>query len=149
MPPSFNLQSVLDVRHSRVEAFEIELSKVIAMLHEAQALLRVLQDLEIELFDKLSAAQSGDMDLFEISVLRANILQADERVRRVEEEIVKLQRVVDAKRRELVDARQEEETLLILKRKRLDLYNAEQAQIEARHQDDLYIASAFRQRQQQ
>lgn len=148
MPPVFNLQSVLDVRHSRVEALEIELSKMMAMLNEAKSLLKLLEDLEMELFEKLAKAQDGEMDLFQISVLRANILQTDERMRHVEAEITRLERAVELKRQELVSARQEEETLQILKRKQMEVYIAEQAQIEARNQDDLYIASAFRQRRQ-
>jgi flagellar export protein FliJ len=149
MPPLFSLQSVLDVRHSRVEALEIELSRLLSMRNEAEALKKLLSDLEEELFDKLTAAQSGDLDMFQISVLRANILQTDERIQRVEVEIARLSRSVEAKRKELVEARQEEETLQILKRKQLEVYQAEQAQIETRNQDDLYIATAFRQRQQQ
>jgi flagellar export protein FliJ len=148
MPPTFNLQSVLDVRHTRVESLEIELSKLLALQQAAQALLASLQALQEELFEKLAAAQTGDLDLFQISVLRANILQTDERIQRVEQELGKLNRAVESKRLELIEAKQEEETLQILKRKRVEMYNVEQAQIEARSQDDLYIASAFRQRQQ-
>jgi flagellar export protein FliJ len=148
MPPAFNLQSVLDVRHSRVEALEIELSKLLALQNACQTLLDSLQKLEMDLFDRLDAVQSGDMDLIQINVLRANILQNEEHLKQVEEELRKLTRLVNGKRAELVSAKQEEETLQILKRKRIELYNAEQAQIEARVQDDIYIANAFRQRKQ-
>ena len=37
MPPKFSLQTVLDVRHSRVEALEIELGKLFARLRELEA----------------------------------------------------------------------------------------------------------------
>jgi flagellar biosynthesis chaperone FliJ len=52
----------------------------------------------------------------------------------------------DNKRKELIAARQDEETLQILKRKRIEIYNQEQAMIEARQQDEIYIAQAYRQR---
>jgi hypothetical protein len=48
----------------------------------------------------------------------------------------------------LVKAKQDEETLEILKKKRHEIYMAEQIQIEARAQDDIYIARAFRNQQQ-
>jgi flagellar biosynthesis chaperone FliJ len=47
-----------------------------------------------------------------------------------------------------VAAKQSEETLEILKRKRYEVYLAEQLQIESRAQDDIYIAQAFRNQQQ-
>jgi flagellar biosynthesis chaperone FliJ len=55
---------------------------------------------------------------------------------------------VEDKRAELVAAKQSEETLEILKRKRHEVYLAEQLQIESRAQDDIYIAQAFRNQQQ-
>ena len=149
MPPIFNLQSVLDVRHSRVEALEIEFGKMLALQQEAQKLFDALLAAQADLHEQLFAAQtSEDLDLVQISALRSNILQNDERIKRVAEELAKLNRLVDAKRQELVEAKQDEETLQILKRKRIDLFNAEEALKEARNQDDIYISQAFRQRQQ-
>jgi flagellar export protein FliJ len=148
MPPTFNLQSVLDVRHSRVEALEIELGKMIALQQEAQKIYEMLLAQQAELFERLEVAQSGELDLFQISVLHANVLQIDEQVKRVAEELAKINALVDAKRGEMVEAKQEEETLQILKRKRIEVFNAEQAIKEARTQDDIYIAQAFRARKE-
>lgn len=148
MPPTFNLQSVLDVRHSRVEALEIELGKMLALQQEVQRIYDLLLAQQAELFARLVEAQSGELDMFQISVLHANVLQNDEQVKRVAEELVKINSLVDAKRQELVEARQDEETLQILKRKRIEVFNAEQAIKEARTQDDIYIAQAFRARKE-
>ena len=146
MPPTFNLQSVLDVRHGRVEALEIDLSKLLSLQQEVQNILDTLLIQQTELFEQLLEAQSGELDLFKITVLRADVLQNDEQVKRVREELVRVKSMVEAKRLELIEAKQEEETLQILKRKRIELFNAEQAEKEARTQDDIYIAQAFRAR---
>ena len=148
MPPIFNLQSVLDVRHTRVEALEIEFGKMLALQQEAQKFFDTLLLAQADLHDQLAAAQIGELDLVQISALRSNILQNDERIKRVREELEKLNQMVDAKRSEMIEARQDEETLQILKRKRIDLFNAEEALRESRIQDDIYIAQAFRLRQQ-
>ena len=55
---------------------------------------------------------------------------------------------IENKRSQLVQAKQSEETLEILKRRRHEVYTAEQLQIEAQVQDDIYIARAFRNQQQ-
>jgi len=146
MPPTFSLQSVLDVRHSRVEALEIELSKMIALQQEAQRIYELLLAQQAGLFEQLAQAQSGDLDMFQVSALHNDLLQNDDQVKRVAEELAKINQLVEAKRQELVEARQGEETLQILKRKQIELFNAEQAVREARTQDDIYIAQAFRQR---
>jgi flagellar export protein FliJ len=146
MPPTFNLQSVLDVRHGRVEALEIDLSKLLSLQQEVQTILDNLLVQQTELFEQLLEAQSGELDLFKITVLRADVLQNDDQVKRVKDELVRVKSMVEAKRMELVEAKQEEETLQILKRKRIEIFNAEQAEKDARTQDDIYIAQAFRAR---
>jgi flagellar export protein FliJ len=148
MPPIFNLQSVLDVRHTRVEALEIEFGKMLALQQEAQKFFDALLLAQADLHDQLASAQTGELDLVQISALRSNILQNDERIKRIGEELEKLNQMVDAKRREMIEAKQDEETLQILKRKRIDLFNAEETLRESRTQDDIYIAQAFRLRQQ-
>ena len=63
-------------------------------------------------------------------------------------ELKKQAKEIEEKRTYLVQAKQSEETLEILKRKRHEIYTAEQIQIEAQVQDDIYIARAFRNQQQ-
>ncbi len=149
MPPAFNLQSVLDVRHSRVEALEIELGKLLALQLNAQNLLAELRSTQRTLMSELAGAQQGEIDLFAISVLRKNIQAIGERMDFVEEKLRQISVEVERKRKELILAKQEEETLQILNRKRIEAYNAEQARLESAVQDDIYIAQAFRQRYQE
>ncbi len=144
MAPKFSLQSVLDLRHGKVELLEIELGKLVSRYQETQEKLAALKEQLASLLTKLGSAQIGDINLVEINLLRQNILQTDRQIETVTRELEKLAKAVETKRAELVTAKQSEETLEILKRKRLEVYEAEQVQIEARQQDDIYIARAFR-----
>ena len=146
MAPRFNLQNVLDIRHSKVEGLEIELSELMVKQLRAEENLDILQQRRTALMLRLSQAQQGELDLVKIQLLHADLLQTGELIVQAAEALNKAIQAADAKRKELVQARQDEETLQILKRKRIEVYNQEQAQIEARAQDDIYIARAFRQR---
>lgn len=149
MPPAFSLQSVLDVRHNRVEALEIELGRLLAMQLNAKNLLSGLCETQKGLMSQLAEAQQGEIDLFEVRILHDDLRAVGERMETVKEELSRLEMQIERKRRELVTARQEEETLQILRRKRLEAYQAEQARLEMAFQDDLYIVQAFRQRYQE
>ena len=146
MAPRFNLQNVLDIRHSRVESLEIALSELQIKLLRAQEALATQQERQAALLVRLSEAQQGDLDLVEINLLHFDILQTDEQVKMAARAVDVAQVEADNKRKELIAARQDEETLQILKRKRIEIYNQEQAMIEARQQDEIYIAQAYRQR---
>lgn len=148
MAPKFSLQNVLDVRHGKVELLEIELSKLLAAQQETEMRLISLQEFQRDLLDQLKDAQLGEIDLSRISLLRLNILQVNTYIESVSLELARQNHDVKEKRAELVKAKQSEETLEILKRKRHEVYLAEQVQIEARAQDDIYIAQAFRNQQQ-
>ncbi len=144
MPPKFTLQNVLDVRHSKVEAFEIELGRLLQNQSEAENKLAALRDLKTGLMQKLETMLEGDLDLFSVDHLRSDVQEVGNYIVRAEEELKKLVQQVEGKRRELVAAKQAEEVLGILKSKLIETYNSEQAQQEARLQDDIYIAQAFR-----
>ena len=149
MTPYFNLQNVLDVRHRKVEGLEVELSRLMMDQLTTQTLLTSLQDLHKSLMQQMTMAMVGEVDLFTMSVLHTNVLHTTEHIAQVEEDLEKINIKVECKRKELVEAKQAEETLSILKEKRIELYKAEQAQIESRQQDDIYIAQAFRQQHQE
>jgi len=148
MAPKFSLQNVLDLRHGKVELFEIELSKLLAAQQETEMRLVSLQEFQRDLLDQLRDAQLGEIDLSKISLLRLNILQVNTYIESVSLELARQTHEVKEKRAQLVEAKQSEETLEILKRKRHEVYLAEQVQTEARALDDIYIAQAFRNQQQ-
>jgi len=148
MTPKFSLQTVLDFRHGKVELLEIELGKLLAAHQKTQSLFTTLQEYQISLLDQLSVTQSGEIDLVRMNLLRLNILQVGEQIELVALELKKQVKEIEIKRAEMIKARQSEEPLEILKRNRNELYLAEQVQIEAQAQDDIYIARAFRNQQQ-
>jgi flagellar export protein FliJ len=148
MAPKFSLQNVLDIRHGKVELLQIDLSKLLNALQETEARLFSLQEFQVELLEELRLAQSGEIDLVKINLLRLNILQVNAYIESLTHELNRQRQAVQDKRAELVTAKQSEETLEILKRKRHEVYVAEQLQIESRAQDDIYIAQAFRNQQQ-
>ena len=149
MALQFSLQNVLDIRHSKVELLEIELGKLLTAQQKTQLLLNSLREFQVNLLDQLSTAQSGDIDLFKIGMLRLNILEAAKRIEVVSAELEKQAWQIKNKRAELIEAKQAEETLEILKRKRYEAYLVEQVQFESREQDDIYIAQAFRNNQKE
>jgi flagellar biosynthesis chaperone FliJ len=144
MAHKFSLQNVLDIRHGKVELLEIELSKLLIAQQQTEVLLMSLQEFQVNLLDQLTSAQLGEIDLFKIGSLRLNILDVTRRFEIVAAELEKQNLAIKNKRADLVTAKQAEETLEILKRNRHEVYLAEQIQVEAREQDDIYIAQAFR-----
>ena len=146
MPPNFSLQNVLDIRHDLVEALEIEFSRLLQLKVSQQSLLDHYLVLQADLMDKLAAAQTGDLALFNLRILHENILSVDNLIKAAREKLFKIITAVENKQAELIKARQNEETLETLKNKRLEIYNAELAQYEAHVQDDIYISQAFRSR---
>lgn len=146
MKTDFSLQNVLDIRHDKVEALEIKLSALVAQQMTAQKNLENLQLYQATIMEKLLKAQLGEMDLTRVALLRANTVTVDDEMLFVRSEIRKLGNEIEKMRNDLVKARQDEETLETLKRKRIEFYNLELSQAEAKAQDDIYIAQAYRQR---
>jgi flagellar biosynthesis chaperone FliJ len=147
MAPKFSLQNVLDLRHGKVELLEIELGKQLSLRQATETLCLSLQERQLSLLERLQAAQSGEIDLFEMNLLRSEGLLVTQQLEKLALELARQNEAIKAKRAELIEARQSEETLEIIKKKRYEAYQAEQIQIEARAQDDIYIARAFRNQQ--
>mgnify|MGYP001558315038 CR=1 FL=1 len=146
--PKFSLQNILEIRHGKVDLLEIELGKLLAIHQETQDLLASLREYQESLLNQLSAAQTGEIDLVNLNLLRLNALQVNRHIDIVTLELKKQSRAIEAKRIELIQAKQSEETLKTLKRNRHEVYAAEQIHIEAQAQDDIYIARAFSNHQQ-
>lgn len=144
MSPKFSLQPVLDFRHNRVEALEIELSQVLAEQKVAAGRLETLQAYQLRLFEDLHRQQEGDLDMFVVNSLRSNLKIVQDSLRRQQTVLHELEQQVAAKRQEVVGAKQSEETLITLKNKEVERFLNEQASRDNRVQDDIYIAQAFR-----
>ncbi len=143
MLPKFSLQAVLDYRSSLVEALEIELGRLMAELLKAKNRLSALREEQADLIHNLREAMLGELDLVKIEHLRMNVEILDEVIERQEQEVLRLEMAVEAKRQQLVKARQDEEVLEILKEKAIEAFRQEMKIKEARFQDDVYIANYY------
>lgn len=143
MAPKFSLQTVLDVRHSKVESLEIELSKLLQEEQQKETVIQTMESVIDNLKSKMREMMVGDIDLFMVTHLRDNLNDLSDQLQAIKVELAELQIQIEAKRKEVVAAKQAEETLDILKEKEIERFNAEQAAIEKRLQDDIYIAKGY------
>lgn len=145
----FSLQTVLDVRHSQVEALEIQLGQLNRTRQELSQLLESLQNVLVELLNGLyDEKQREEMDLFFISHLCQNIQDTEKLIMRIQEDLKVLDQKIEEKRHELIVAKQNEEVMEILKEKEhLRLLEAVEG-AEKKEVDDLYISRAFRMNQE-
>jgi len=145
MPPKFSLQTVLDVRHSRVESLEIELGRMNQEKHQKEALCEALANAQDTLYSKLHEQMHGDVDLFLINHLRNNINNIAHQIELTQKSILLLADAIEQKRLEVVEAKKSEESLNILKNKEIERFVEEEKDKERRFQDDIYISQGFRQ----
>ena len=146
MPPKFSLQTVLDVRHSRVESLEIELGRLRQEKHQKEALCEALSNAQDTLYENLHERMQGDVDLYLINHLRNNINNITQQIQQTQKAIQLLEDAIEQKRLEVVEAKKSEESLNILKNKEIERFNEEEKDKERRFQDDIYISQGFRQR---
>lgn len=144
MGPKFSLQSVLDYRHGRVEALEMEHTKLKEAYQQGLAMKEEAQTLLAQTYANLQKEQNGEMDLFTIQHLRQDALAIKERLDQINQALAVLVQKIEEKRLEVVAARQAEETLSTLKEKELTQWKYEISLQEGRQQDNVYIAQAFR-----
>jgi flagellar biosynthesis chaperone FliJ len=144
MGPKFSLQSVLNFRHSRVEALEMEFGKLNEARQQGIAMQAACQQSINQVYQQLEKEQSGDMDLFSIRHLRYDAQSFKEQLDQINHALQILEDQIEAKRLEIVAARQGEETLNTLKQKDIKAWKADQVVAENRLQDNVYIAQAFR-----
>lgn len=146
MAPKFTLQTVLDVRHTKVESLEIELGILNQEKHQKEEFFKTLAKAQENLYTKLHELMHGDVDLFMMNHLRNNINDLSHQMDITREAICQLEEMAEQKRLEVVEAKKSEESLNILKNKEIDRFNEEEKDKERRFQDDIYISQGFRQR---
>jgi flagellar export protein FliJ len=148
MAPKFSLQTVLDVRHSRAEALEVEFGKLLSQEQQIFTEIENLENNKESLMTSLYEQMSGNMDLFVVAHIRSDINQYTKAIEVCHEALSKLQIEIEDKRRELISARQAEETLDILKRKEIKRFKELEAEHENKEQDDVYISRNYQKRQE-
>jgi flagellar export protein FliJ len=139
----FSLQSVLNYRHTRVEALEVELGQLQGEREKTLAFLESLRNRRRGLLDDMRLQQSGELDFLMLNQLKTNLKDAEARILKTQALLHEIEKAVVAKRAEMVAAKQEEEALVVLKNKEIERYQSELNRKENRLQDDIYIAQAF------
>jgi flagellar export protein FliJ len=148
MPPLFIFQNILDIRHSKVESIEIQLGKIEEMLISLFSKKDSLQEMKAKELDAMKLMMQGEVDIFQLDLLRSSVKNIDEYSKKVEVEISETQKKITQVRASLVQAKQDEETLEILKEKEIEKYKSELKRIENNQQDDIYISLAFKNNRQ-
>lgn len=141
----FSLQSVLDARHSKVESLEIQLGQLNAVQRRIKKRLEMLHiklgNINVHLQDQ---QKSYDMDLFLIGLLYDNIAYTELKIKESQEELKQLEIRIEAKRNELIAAKQDEEVMEILRDKEYNRLLEALEAAERKEVDDIYISKAYR-----
>ena len=148
MPPLFVFQNILDIRHSKVESIEIQLGKIEEMLISLFSKKDSLLDMKVKELEAMKLLMQGEVDIFQLDLLRSSVRNIDEYTKKVEVEITETQKKITQVRASLVQAKQDEETLEILKEKEIEKYKSELKRIENNQQDDIYISLAYKNNRQ-
>lgn len=142
MPPKFSLQGILDYRHSRVEVLEVILGKT---MQDHQNAIDALHDLEVEqqrLFLEMAESQKGELDLKALAHTRLMAKKIQGMITRQQDEIRRLAEEVEKARKNLVQAKQDEQVMVALSEKELLKFTEKQHLQDKQLQDDVYISKA-------
>jgi flagellar export protein FliJ len=145
MPPRFSLQSILDYHHNRVEILEVELGTLVHTRHEIMDMLMFLMKEQERMLEELRDLQSGELDLQTISLIRYNIHGLQENIERQQQALSMLEKAIETKQMEIVQARQDEAVFDKLKEKELVRFQVRMDQQEKIMMDDIYVSKARRQ----
>lgn len=141
----FSLQAVLDARHSRVEALEIELGQLNKIKQQILSKLRFFsQKLHWLINEVENEHHKTEMDMAVVMRLNSNIEYVEIKIEETKQELVDIEKKIELKRLELVHAKQDEEVMEILKEKEYQRLLEKIAQADKSLLDDIYIAQAYR-----
>ena len=141
----FSLQSVLDVRHSRLEAVELEMAQAQAARAQLAAALAALEEQHTRLLDDLRQLQTRrTLDLGALTFTRSTLARTEAEIRAQRIRLAEAEALVEKVREALVAAKQDEETLIALKDKVMEAEAREQNRLAEAEVDDLNISRAFR-----
>lgn len=149
MPPTFALQNVLDIRHSKVEAIEIQLGRTQKQLLSLQDRKTALLDMKDRHLQEMYMRMQDEINVFQLDILRSNVSTIDNSTKQIDADINETQKKISQIRVNLVTAKQDEETLEILKEKEIEKFKEEIKRIENKQQDDVYISLAYKNHQQE
>jgi len=148
MPPKYVFQNILDIRHSKVESIEIQLGNAENKLLALEKRKNMLLAMKSGCLEEMRLKMKDEIDVFQLDMLRSNVKRIDDSLKRVDSEIGDMKKKISQIRMNLVKAKQDEETLEILKEKENEKFMAEMKRLEGKQQDDVYISMAYKNRQQ-
>lgn len=128
------------------KSLEIDLGRLQQERTQKENFLQTLFIAQDNLYETLHERMTGELDLIEINMLRANINQIGARIEATNRAILQMEHAIGLKRSELIEAKKEEESLKVLKDKEIERFQAEENEKEKRFMDDIYISQGFRQR---
>lgn len=141
----FSLQSVLDLRHSRLEAIELEMAQAQAARAQQAARLASLEEQHMRLLEDLRQLQTRrTLDLGALTFTRNTLARTEAEIRAQRIRLAEAEALVEKVREALVAAKQDEETLIALKDKAMEAEAREQNRLAEAEVDDLNISRAFR-----
>jgi flagellar export protein FliJ len=145
MPPAFVYQNILDIRRTKVEVIEIQLGRLDKKLAELGEKKAAFIDLKGRLLVEMQHQMQGEIDVQQVDILRSNVILVDTGILRLDKEIEEVKKNRAQVHKSLIEARQDEKTLEILKDKANQRFNEEMKRVENLQQDDVYISLAYKQ----
>lgn len=145
MPPAFVYQNILDIRRTKVEVIEIQLGRLDKKLAELGERKVAFIDLKGRLLVEMQHQMQGEIDVQQVDILRSNVILVDTGILRLDKEIEEVKKTRAQVHKSLIEARQDEKTLEILKDKANQRFNEEMKRVENLQQDDVYISLAYKQ----
>lgn len=139
----FSLQAVLDYRQRLAEGLEIELGTLLRTENNARQELNRLISRQRGMLEEIKQILAGMLDIERLDQLHHGLLHMDRQIEQQRQVLAELKAKIQEKRAEVIQARQDKETLEILKEKEAQRLQEKQVRAENNERDNIYISQAY------
>lgn len=139
----FSLQAVLDYRQRLAEGLEIELGTLLRAENNARQELNRLISRQRGMLEEIKQILAGMLDIERLDQLHHGLLHMDRQIEQQRQVLAELKAKIQEKRAEVIQARQDKETLEILKEKEAQRLQEKQIRAENNERDNIYISQAY------
>lgn len=136
----FSLDTVLDYRHQIQDSLQVELAAITAQVNRQQAAVDAAQGRYAATNQEFREKKLAGMTIAELSGYETALEAAEREIQRELMRLRDLQRKEEAKRQELVQAKQDASSVEKLREKKLEAYRREEQKAEEHYMDDLVCA---------
>ena len=143
MQHNFSLQSVLDYRGVVVDSLEMELAQLMREKRQVESAIHECDAQEQRLWQELINGRLGELDLVRDDHLQNHLEMIEKEKEALVRALKSLLNHIHSKRQEIVEAKQDEEVLEIIKDKEIERFNHKRKLEDQKIQDDVYIARAY------